>query len=743
MKILHRLRPRRSSRSRGSSILLLSLLCMIVLLLTAVTLHTLLPSELHASNRSHLDLKGHHVARSGIQESISWLDMKMDKFQQLQQETDLPDYVSGGAHPALDAFIANANARRPFTDGDWRYEIEIHPFQDQNSANQLIEPRFFSVRSTAYLHNKPIRKIDVLLKQKTFAMFGFLDSQTQGATNFKLNGTPQIFGPVHTNGWFNFNTSGMNWSTARAYFEDVVTHAQTSSSAPANGDGNIWTGGAPYDSPTRNYNQIFKGGRNDLRLKNSISLPTDTDELAAIAHPAPPTTPGVHISRSATNFVNGGVYVNGDVGKVNFRLDSKGNQNTVISQLRAGGSNVVSRHVHVASCPRHTETRQRNVSPCLEYYPLPGGGGGVSGPPAAPQCKTWTRENYNATIYDCGNQPINDTYNSAFSEPYETMIYEVTEAPVTVTNSSGQPVTANIGQTLILNRHMDTQASGRPWRVDNVEVLDGQPNGTIYVNGNIGKGDTSSTNSNNYMVYEGVTGIVKGSAIVDSSNQFVLDSRGNRTHNNKIVATPLTNSMTLGGDLLQFDEAKFATIGSLNLEATSGGKYNWTHVARDPYAADPKEQYSPNNQHVLGLVSRDVWLNGPKNNNLLNNGNGVNDVYAVVLAGKPELLPDGSPRLGPNGKPLVSGGFGTYRTHRDNPTDGLGRYRIFGGVIQGTTENNYGDSASNTHHWLDGTGSVGYDVTLLYDIEATRQRVFPNLPEFRIVRYFEQSAREG
>jgi hypothetical protein len=29
-----------------------------------------------------------------------------------------------------------------------------------------------------------------------------------------------------------------------------------------------------------------------------------------------------------------------------------------------------------------------------------------------------------------------------------------------------------------------------------------------------------------------------------------------------------------------------------------------------------------------------------------------------------------------------------------------------------------------------------------YDIEATRQRLFPTVPEFRIVRYLERSVRE-
>lgn len=530
---------------------------------------------------------------------MNWLQYKMDVFQTDQREENLPDFNDSGTFSAVEAFQNKANSRQLFTDGNWHYQIEMHPLQDQDSAVNILEPRVFTIRSTAFLGDRPIRTIDVLVRQKTFAMFGFLDSQSQGSTRFKLTGTPQIFGPVHTNGWFNFDASSINWASAQPYFEDVVTHSQMSAAAPTNGDGNVWTGSAPYDvagSTAERYKRVFKGGRNDLRLKNSITLPTNTSGLAALANPSQPNAAGVHISRNGTNFVNGGIYVNGDVGKLNLRLDKVGNQQTVIAQLRTGGSNVVSRHVHNSSCPRHTENRQRNVSPCVEYYPLDGGAGGVSGPPAAPQCKTWTREDYQATIYDCGNMPLNDTYSSAYSEPYETHVYEVTEGPVTVKDQTGANVVASVGKTLIVNQHMNTQANGKPWVVDSVEVLDGQINGTIYVNGNIGKGDAKSTDSNNNMKLEGLSGITKGSAIVKANGEFVLDSHGERTYNNKTIATPLTNSIAVGGDLLQFNQKAFTQNGGAShtglpsnrdWSTSSGSKNDWMKAAIDPAAADP------------------------------------------------------------------------------------------------------------------------------------------------------------
>lgn len=69
MKVLRSLASQR--RTRGASIVLLSIICMIVMLLTAATLYRVLPAEMHASHRGYTDTQGHYVARSGVEETMT------------------------------------------------------------------------------------------------------------------------------------------------------------------------------------------------------------------------------------------------------------------------------------------------------------------------------------------------------------------------------------------------------------------------------------------------------------------------------------------------------------------------------------------------------------------------------------------------------------------------------------------------------------------------------------------------
>jgi hypothetical protein len=272
--------------------------------------------------------------------------------------------------------------------------------------------------------------------------------------------------------------------------------------------------------------------------------------------------------------------------------------------------------------------------------------------------------------------------------------------------------------------------------------------------------------------------------VVDpATGAFVLDSSGNKTYANKAIVTPLNqsnsselqaNSIALGGDLLQFDPARFATekAAGLNMGAqnnTSGTvngvparAQNWVKVALDPNkttAGKPDPERSKNSDHVLGLITLDIWMKGPttggstnmnktgNNGRKLTGGDGISDTYFVALAGKTELATSGPDA----GKPLViagdtktSGGLGTWRQHRDNLSDNMGEFRVIGGVIQGTVGKNHFDPGSNdTHNWLDSGGSVGYSLDMFYDIEATRQRVFPVQADFSVVRFLETPARAG
>ncbi len=379
-----------------------------------------------------------------------------------------------------------------------------------------------------------------------------------------------------------------------------------------------------------------------------------------------------------------------------------------------------------------------------------------------PPCIKWQPTKYEKTqkVAD-GTQMVTDY------DPFEVEIYEVTEQDIAINwdiNGDGTvdpgEITAgesgmaggvpdgNTSQTVVVTKQYDEEhADGAAWRIIDVKVHDGQINGNIYVDGNIGNGggrswsmedpdggSGASEGSTAGVQREGLWGITKGSAVLDPNGDYVLDSNGNRTYANKAVATPLNRSVSLGGDLLQFDPVRFQANAGSDFEAMDGqGMRNWvTLAALDPNAGSGPE-LSGNNDHVLGIITLDLWMNGP----LDGNGSfdrehagidGVNNIYAVALAGQ-------------NNSGTTSGGFGTWYSHRDSTGDGLGAYQIIGGIIQGTVDNNPGTGSNRTHHWVDSSGSVGYDVNMVYDIEATRQRIFPVQADFSIVRMFESSAR--
>lgn len=752
-----------SNTKRGASILLLSLVFMFLLLLLAVTLFQIIPAELHAANRSHQDLNGHYVARAGVQHTKTWLRHQLLKFDREQDETELPDYTPDGkTYPNIEDFKAKMAAENPFQGTGWSFELELEPQQDTLGLANNFEPRLFAVRSTALFNGQPIRRMDVLLRQRTFASFAFYTETFDPETAFILTGESKIFGPVHTNDFFNFDVTALenqSWTDLAPYFTDVVTHSSLSPDDPSGGDGNLYTGGRPYDENgpiAGRYENLFEGGRNNLRLKNRIELPSSTDAVFASTWTDTaniPQTDGVFLSQKAGD-LNGGLYIRGDVEKLNLRLDRHGNQRISVRQTEVVGTQQVPKTKRVRKIPlepypcrgRCLERKFPNGAPSGGD----GGAGGVGGATASQNnpCVRWEM----TTCYRTEEVP--DGFRTVNVRAVrETDVYEVTEAPVEVTDQDGKTVTAQTGQTIVVRSE---GIDGAPVSVKSVEVLDGQINGNIYVDGNIG--DPAKRNSDKSGAgtrLEGLWGITKGSAVVDDSGDFVLDSAGHRTYNNKAIVTPLDKSISLGGDLLQFDPVRFQAerAAGTNFATTSGGVRNWTRAALDPNkVVDGKRspERSPNSDHVLGLITRDIWMSGSRTTDRNNSfhkerlgGDEFNDAYFVGLAGVTETDSAGNPLTDANGEVITSGGFGTWHSHRNNVNDKLGRFSIVGGIIQGTVGANHGAPDKQTHHWIDGSGSAGYEVDLFYDIEATRQRIFPVQPEFSIVRLYERTARES
>lgn len=758
----------RARRQRGASVLLLSIVFLIILFLLASVLYQIVPAEFHMASRTQQDIQGHYVARAGLEETMTWLGRQMEKFTVDQQETNLPDYTTSTDPsdtnpplPLIEAAVAAIESRSPVDNPDWQVDIEVVPYQTSLGLKHALEPRFYSISATSLFQGRPVKRLDVLVRQRTFASFAYMTNHTDPRTPMDITDKPTFHGPVHTNENFFFRPRGGFWDTARgserAFFQDAVSHAGFASGTV---DGNVWqlnsgdTTSSASNSPETNsngigYDQVFAAGRSGLRKKNAIALPENSSDVrneAWKSADAIPSELGVHISTDSAGKANGGLFVQGNIAELVMALDKSGNQHMVFEtdQVRDRETTQVWDPNRMVRGPVTGQRWNPNAGTCLEREPLPAGNaGGVSGGGVTTPCVRYEGR-WETTYGPDVNQPgYVNVYNDVYTDR-RFEVFEITEAPVQYVDENGQSQTAAVGDTLILNyKRTNEDNSWTAWGVESSQVVDGQINGTVYVNGNIGVHNTGTDNDK-----RGIWGITKGSAKMDGDT---LPPPDEREYVNKTIATPLDKSINIGGDLLQFDHDRFYAntpgtnyVGTNSVRAwdTRSSDRNrqliWENVALKPDPvvngeAQPPEK-SPNNHHVLGLFTRDVWMKGFKNRNDparvggRAGRNGVNDVYAVILAGKLQS------------NDTAIGGFGTWHADRDNVNDYLGTYRLVGGVIQGTTGSNSNNSSET--HAFHNEGVVGYSVEMHYDIEATRQRLFPTVPEFTVVRYLERSARE-
>ncbi len=756
-----------ASDKRRGSVLLLSLFFMMVLFLMAVAMFKLIPSELHAANRSKQDLMGHYVANAGARHAIAWLEDQMEAYDVSQDPQDLPDYTpdltAPFTYPNLDGYRAARQARSAIEktgSADWDYDVQIRVQDGMPPTLVNFDPRVFTITSTALLRGRPVRRVDMVVRQASFASFAFYTEQFGDSQEIQVDGNVGISGPVHTNDFFRFrvtNSSIWNDPTSRPYFLDEVTHNGVDPNAPAAGDGNVWLGSeAPYDANgpvAGRYEKVFEGGRNSLRVKDYVQLPTSSDSLAELAYFGEagnvnseplPLVQGVYLNSDANGAndgnLKGGILIHGRVDGMEMRLDSVGNQVIRVYQNETlAGQKVKQNYTQVSYNPPKFHTHDH----CAKWEwqtPPAGAGGGVSGGKIE-VCVQMTGDHQHELKQ---NVPTNTTTVDDYDR-YRYDIFEVTEAPITLTDQNGQQVTVSPGQTALRVEVRDEEGSNQ-YELSEIKVFNGQPNGTIFVAPGDADGDGDTNSVRERAQLNGIKGIVKGNAeIDDNTGLMVRENNGDLIYKNKTVATDLSGRIELSGDLLQFSQDKFdANNGNVG-GGTLGHPNNWRNVSLDPNQldgnGDRNPELSPNNDHVLGLISRDIWMVGPKNSNVWNGNDGYNDVYAVMLAGRTEVDNQGNIQTDANGRPITTGGFGTYRWHRDRASDGLGNFRIHGGVIQGTTGANSNDpNDTNDHSWK--TGSVGYDVEMVYDSQASRQGLFPTYPEFAMIRYVERSVRE-
>lgn len=755
-------------KSRGASVLFLSLVFMSLLLLVATALYKLVPAEFHSANNSLNQQKAHQVANAGVRQATAWLIERMKKFDATGQASDLPDYAVNGQLVNIDSFLAESNgAASPFQDASWTFELNITPDPTTIGVSHNFQPRVFQITSVAKKNGKAKRQVTAWIRQATFASFAYYTHEFEG--QMRINGELGFAGPVHTNDYFRFNVlSGDQYdpdSGSETFFRDQVTHAGYFTEI--GGDGNEWLGTKPYDENgpiDDRYSHILDGGRNALIHKPSIPLPKSADDIALVALGGNgsipfPTDKGVYVADTSGNgYIDSGIYVKGDVQELYMGLDEAGNQMMIFeggNELTGdtnNNSHYTTEDQEVWSDAIYGPWKSYNppqynykwVCPQAEVWvppPPPGDGGGMAEEPQGywtcpvpkeqvpTSEKKWReviQEPQLIEVIPAGTLVENFSQDK---DQFERVVVEVENPTVFKHNNqvvndpnTGQPIQLQAGQTLVATMQRDDEQPGNPWLVREVKVSNGTPNGTIYVDGSI-----SGTNGGD----NGLHGIVKGSPIVDpSTGQLELDAVGKVTYNSKIISTPLNREINIAGDLLQFDPDRFAVYtGKANLDNNRDTRHV-RDVALDPNATGGPE-LSKTPDHVLGILTRDVWMRGKKVTHARNGNDQYMDIYAVILAGVEHS----------NGE--VSGGFGTHSAQVDSSNGGgnMGNVRVVGGVIQGTTGKNYNGGNNTKHYWINTSGTKGYQVKMIYDKVATYQKLFPTYAAFEVIRYLEVTAK--
>jgi hypothetical protein len=756
-------------KERGASILLLSFLFLIVLFLMASALYKLIPSEMHAANRTHQILNAHHVANSGVRQSVEWLTDSMKRFEAGEPDTVLPDYsptFSANDLPNMQAFETFVdNMTSPFEDPRWRYDVELEVDPTTIGNSHAFQPRVFHIKSTAMFDGKPMRRVDAWIRQSTFASFAYYTDKFLG--EMRIDGDLGFAGPVHTNDHFVFNVLNADQLDPTKpgfspYFDDEVTFADTSYTDPGStfGDNNEWVGGnKPYTATEVTpgaYERIFRGGRNDLRSKGEIVLPSTTDELGELAYGKKktdfPTNRGVYVpDHNGDGYVDAGVFVEGSVNELFMGLDEVGNQRMVFENSVKNGTKQV--QDGWITPPKYGPSQ--NYSPpkwnykneCTggwEWVDPPDNGGVAQGPTQKiKQCKGWTSTKTTQKTYKPLLEAGVKNYKDVDDWDKQHIVVVEAEEPTTLKQggsvvkypdthpNAGDNVTAGAGETIVAKMIEDDDLG--KWVVEEVQVLKGLPNGTVYIN----DGDIAGHRDG----WDGLSGITKGTPDYDFTNKTISKEGGKTKYNSKVIATDLDHSIAFSGDLLQFDPDKFATANGTDL-ARLDDRMDVRYlqkVARDPSPSngDPAE-LSTSSDHVLGVVTKDAWMKARRNNDWKNGNDKSNDVYAIILAGK-TVDPDENV----DGDEYVVGGFGTYweQLNGNYGSGAMADFQVIGGVIQGTTGPNVDvtkDQWKTAHYWINNTGQRGYQVKMMYDRVATYQRLFPTYAEFEVIRYLER-----
>jgi hypothetical protein len=716
-------------KNRGSILILASLFTFLCLLL-AFTLFKILPVEYNAAQKSRIDIAGHYALDAGVKDAILWIETRPRGTVFTQQ--------------LLNDYNSTLGAERELVN-NWTYTTNI----------ELLGVGHFGITSQALYRNEKVREVKAQIIREGFSQYALFIDHWREDENAPPDDGPMVYGlgeklitgPFHTNDYFILahQTSDHFDDGKKSFVSGPFARMTHAGETGGDGDGNAYLafgGGINNDSSAVPYNEggaideryqrIVEGGRGNLSKVPTIDFPDtardrDGNDLREKARGNEPFSGvldrGVYVAADEGNQVKGGVYIVGD-SEIELALDTNGNQVQKIDQAHMENAYFEVEEIEVEQprfIPQQTNEPPEFVDEVI-MTEVPTtvivgydsstvvAGDGITTTTETPIYDTVLQEvpqivsvPYDPDIHGTGpwtiyvedpDNPIvytTNTLNPIAEEDYDPDLHVIIPQPagdrlyevVEVTEDAGYQVPSGFnieggsasvskGSTVLLD-HEENLA----------KVMSGNLNGVTFADGNI----------------ESFKGTNKGS-VTDGPDGQGFKGRA-------VVAAPeLNKNIQITGDVLQFYD---------------GGGDN-----QGPNKTLLPGELPANDYHSLGLIAHDVELNvdypTSETSPLI--------VYSVILAGHGKYDSNGNPILD-DGRHIVTGGFGTNSTRLVSNPLPIGRFELYGGIIEG-----------NAHPWFlapNGPDDLeGFEGELHYDpAAAAGLQNFPATYTTRVVRYSE------
>lgn len=323
-------------RPRGTA-LLLALFFLVVTTFLASAFLVLLPTELSSASRLLMDSTASLACDAGIQDTISWIRYSIDNGSEpiTASTANPPDYA----------------VTRTGTIGDFEWTVTVTP--DAWTPPRSAGAQRAYLLSSIVHHvstSQPCRRVSAwIMTGESFAKWARFVDRWPSSDTYTFVDSVILDGPYHINDPLNFYVESSFYSTSgQPPFRGTVSSAAMA--GPAYGDGVHYydSSAAPYDYtgnpiPGR-YERMFSGGRAALQTGvQRIELPPDSVSQSTSAwgsSQALPTTDGVYVNANGST-VSGGIYIRGDVAKMQLGVDASGNATVKIQQ--AGGTTTVTK----------------------------------------------------------------------------------------------------------------------------------------------------------------------------------------------------------------------------------------------------------------------------------------------------------------------------------------------------------------------------------------------------------------